>query len=280
MRKVVISACMLAAFGAQHAFAQQVQVFSEGKPVAMADAANAGRARIKDERRARRPLAERPDALAIAKAHAAAVLRCGMDETVYPPDKAPTPEELAYFAGHHSYLPLAGSKDIMVMGEYLRGEVVVDPDSMTVQTPQCPAGVAAMYWSASANRVLFTTQPVIKMDFPGGSRLLWTATYGKLQDIWHYQPGADGRRFHKLISLPNEKVTDMFVPDSGDAVWVLSYTEKPAWRAPRTWLRAVRGKRAREMDIVLRQIDGKGSVVSTVAVATGVLNGHAHFVRQ
>jgi hypothetical protein len=280
MLKTMISAGMLALLGAQDTFAQHVQVFSDGKPVAVADAANAGRARIKDERRARRPLAERPDALAIAKAHAAAVLRCGLDESKYPPEQAPTPEELAYFAGHNSYLPVAGSRDIMVVGEYLRGKVVVDPDSLTVHTPQCPAGVAAMYWSASGNHVVFTTQPVTQMAFPGGSRLLWTATYGKMQDIWHYQPGADGKRFHKLVSLPNEKVTDMFVPDSGDALWVLSYTEQSAWRAPRTWLRAIRGKPARQRNIVLRQIDGKGNVISMIPVASGVLNGHAHFVRQ
>ncbi|QYF93359.1 hypothetical protein KY495_22245 [Massilia sp. PAMC28688] len=262
------------------ACAQQVQVYADGKPVAVADAANAGRAPIKDERRARRPLAERPDAQTIAKAHAAAVLRCGLDESAYPPEVAPTPQELAYFVGHNSYLPVTGTGDIMVMGEYLRGKVVVDPSSMTVQTPQCPAGVAAMYWSASARRVLFTTQPVTGMAFPGGSRLLWTASYGKMQDIWQYNAGAQGPRFHKLLSLPNEKVSDMFVPDSGEVVWVLSHTTRSAWRAPRTWLRALRGKPAREMDIVLRQIDGQGRVLSVVPVASGVLNGYAHFVRE
>ncbi|UUZ54775.1 hypothetical protein LP419_01655 [Massilia sp. H-1] len=46
---------------------------------------NAARPRAPDERKTRRPLMERPDALGIASAHAAAFLHCGLDESHYPP---------------------------------------------------------------------------------------------------------------------------------------------------------------------------------------------------
>lgn len=259
--------------------AQQVQVFSEGKAVAVADSANAGRPRIPDEHKGRRPLAQRPDALAIARAHGAATVRCGLDEAPYPPEHTPTPEELAYAGSHSSYLPVANSQAILLIGEYQRGKALIEPEPLTVHTPQCPAGVGAMYWSASAARVMFATQRVNAVSFHG-SRALWTAKYASAQDVWQVRSGPDGPRFHKLISLPNEKVVDMYVPDNSDAVWLLSQTEKLDLRKPRHWLRAASGSPARKMDIFLRQVDAAGTVVTTIPVASGVATGFAHFIRE
>lgn len=260
--------------------AQQVQVFSEGQPVAQADPANASRARIKDERRARRPLNERPDALAIAKAHAAAMLKCGLDETGYPAEQLPGPQELAYSAAHTSYLPVAGSKDLILLGEYLRGKAVFDPERLVVHTPQCPAGVGSMYWSATGKRVLFATQPVTHIHFPGGSRALWTARFAKTQDIWQYVAGHEGKPFIKTVTLPNEKVIDMYVPDEGETVWVLSQSEKLDLRTAASWLRAAGGTPVKKMDIILRQLDAHGKEVTRISVATGVRTGFAHFIRE
>lgn len=267
------------ALSASAAQAQQVQVFSDGKAVPLADSANASRPRIPDEHKGQRPLAERPDAAAIAKAHAAAIVRCGLNEKGYPPEHAPSPEELAYFARQSSYLPIANSKDILLVGEYLRGKAVIEPDPLKVHTPQCPAGVGAMYWSPGAARVMFATQAVTAVNFHG-SRALWTAKYAKVQDVWQYRGGQNGQRFHKLISLPNEKVVDMYVPDNSDTVWLLSQTEKLDLRKPRHWLRAASGSPARKMDILLRQVDASGKVVTTIPVASGVATGFAHFIRE
>lgn len=277
MTKTMVQCGLLMLLCVPAAQAQQVQVISEGKPVALADAGNASRARISDERRGRRPLAERPDALAIAKAHAAAMLKCGLEEGKYPRDHPPTPEELAYFAAHTTYLPVAGSKDILLLGEFLRGKAVVDAEHV-VHTPQCPAGVGAMYWSAAGTRILFATQPVTQIDFPGGDRALWTARFARTQDIWQYDSGP--KRFHKLLTLPGEKVIDMYVPDSGDSIWVLSQTEKLDLRTPRSWLRAASGAPNKKMDITLRQIDAAGKVVAAIQVASGVPTGFANFIRE
>ena len=278
MTKAMVQWGLLIMLNVPAAQAQQVQVISEGKPVALADAGNASRARIKDERRGRHRLAERPDALAIASAHAAAMLKCGLDEAKYPPEHPPTPEELAYFAAHTTYLPVAGSKDILLIGEFLRGKAVLDVEHIAVHTPQCPAGVGAMYWSAAGARILFATQAVTQINFPGGSRALWAARFARSQDIWQYDSGS--RRFHKLLTLPNEKVIDMYVPDSGAAVWVLSQTEKLDLRTPRSWLRAASGAPGKKMDITLRQVDAAGKVVSIIEVAAGVPTGFAHFIRE
>src|SRR2546430_1355916 len=78
--------------------AQEVQVFSGGKPYAISEEINAAFAPARDERKARRPLDERHDAAAIAAAHAAAFLHCGLDESKYPPDKAAGPEGINYFS--------------------------------------------------------------------------------------------------------------------------------------------------------------------------------------
>lgn len=258
--------------------AQQVQVFSEGRPVAVADAANTARARIKDERKARRPLAERPDAIAIAKAHATSMLRCGLDESKYPPDRIPSPQESAYAAAHASYIPVPNTTLLLLMDEYQRGKAIVDTEPLAILTPQCPAGVGAMYWSADGAQVAFATQPVTGMEFPGGSRALWAASFAKVQDVWHYDSG--GKRFHKVISLPKEKVVDIHVPEAGGAVWILSQVEKLDLRTPRTWLRAASGTPARKMTIVLRQVDLKGNVIAKVTVADGVSAGFAQFLRQ
>lgn len=261
------------------AWAQQVQVFSDGKPIPVADAANASRARIPDEHAGRRPLAERPDAQAIARAHALAVVRCGLDESRYPAEQAPTPEELAYVAAQGSYLPLPGGKEIIFIGEYLRGKAVVDPEHLAVHTPQCPAGVAAMFWSHDTSRIMFATQAVTGMQFHG-SRLLWTARFAPAQDVWVYAPGHEGKHFRKLISLPKEKVVDIYLPDGSDQAWILSQTDKIDLRTPRAWLRAASGTPTRKMDILLRQVDARGQIVSTVTVAQGVANGLAQFIRE
>lgn len=279
MLNILVRGALCAALAMQCAQAQQVQVFSGGKAVPVADSGNASRPRIPDEHTGRRPLAERPDATAIAKAHATSTVRCGLDEKNYPAEQAPSPEELAYFGSHTSYMPVVNSKDILLIGQYLRGQAVIEPEPLKVHTPQCPAGVGAMYWSVGATRVMFATQPVSAVNFHG-SRALWSAKFGKVQDVWQYRSGAAGQRFHKLISLPNEKVVDMFVPVEGDSVWLLSQTEKLDLRHPRTWLKAVSGTPARQMDIILRQVDGSGAVVTTIPVASGVATGFAHFIRE
>lgn len=277
MQSMIVRSAVLLALGVCAAQAQQVQVYSEGKPVAVADPGNAARARIRDERKSRRPLAERPDAVAIAGAHSAATVRCGLDESKYPAERAASPQESAYVAGHSSYLPVPGSAHILLMDEYQRGKAIVDPGKLAVITPQCPAGVGAMYWSHDHARILFATQPVTSIDFPGGRRAMWTARFAKVQDVWVFE---EGQRFRKLITLPKEKVVDIYVPDGGGAVWVLSQVEKLDLRTPRAWMRAASGTPARKVDVVLRQVGMDGKVIATIPVARGVATGFAQFIRD
>lgn len=278
LRRGAVLALLL---GAAAASAQEVHVFSDGKPVAVLDeAANELRGRPRDERKGRKPLSERPDAAAIATAHAAAFLRCGLNETKYPPDKPATPEEIAYFVKEGGYIPIAGTHRIILLGEYARGKAIVDLDKHKILTPQCPAGVRTLFWSFSTDRVAFATQEVSAINFYGDSRSLWTAKFKPAQDIWYYDSVHPEGGFHKLMSLPDEKVLDMILPDKGDHVWVLSESERTDLRDPRKWLRAAAGTPATKMDITLRKVDLKGSVLETIEVARAVAAGAAHFVRE
>ena len=258
--------------------AQQVQVFSEGKPVAMADQGNTARARGHNEREARRPLGDRAEGPAIASAHAAAFVRCGLDEANYPPEKAMTPEERDYFVKNASYIPIAGTSKIILIGEFSRGKAVVDVDKLALLTPQCPAGVRSLFWSHDTSRIIFATQQVEKINFHGNSRALWTATFKEPQDIWYGDSAQPA--FRKLMSLPKERVLDVMLPDKADHVFVLSHTEKMDLRNPKKMLQAVSGTPARKMDIFLRKVDLQGKTVETITVAKDVAAGSAQFVRD
>lgn len=260
------------------AAAQQVHVFSDGKPYAEVDAGNAARPRAPDERKARRPLSDRPDALGIASAHAAAFLHCGLDESHYPPADTPAREQLDYFVNAASYVPVPGTAKIIVLGEFERGKAVVD--GLTVLTPQCPAGVRTMFWSHNAGRIVFATQHVDQMTFHGDSRALWTARYHPAQDLFLMEPAHPEPAMRKFMSLPDEKVLDLLVPDSGDALWILSGREKIDLRSPKKWWRAIGRDPARKMDIFLRKVDLHGKTLEQVTVATGVAAGAALFVRE
>lgn len=260
--------------------AQQVHVFSDGKPFLEVDAANAARARAPDERKARHPLKERADAVAIAGAHASAFLRCGLDEAGYPPEKPPVPEELDYFVKDATFVPVAGSNKIIVIGEYGRGKALVDTDKHAIVTPQCPAGVRTIFWSPGAARVVFATQHVNKIEFHGPSRALWTAKFNPAQDLHILDTEHAEAGMHKLMSLPDEKVLDILLPDKADYLWVLSHNEKMDLRSPRKWVRALSRDPARKMDIFLRKVDLHGKTVEVVRVAKGVANGSAQFVRE
>ena len=276
MNRLGIAALLLnMAAGAQ---AQQVQVFSEGKPVATADQGNAARARGHNEREARRPLGDRPEGPAVAAAHAAAFVRCGLDEANYPPEKAMTPEERDYFVRNASYIPVAGTSKIILIGEFSRGKAVLDLANMAVLTPQCPAGVRSLFWSHDTGRIMFATQQVEKINFHGDSRALWTATFKEPQDVWYSDNAHPG--FRKLMSLPKERVLDIMLPDKADHVFVLSHTEKMDLRNPKKMLQALSGAPAKKMDIVLRKVDLQGKTVETIIVAKDVATGSAHFVRD
>lgn len=273
--------CLLLSLCASWSMAQEVHVFSGGRPVAVVgSAANEQRGRPPDERRARRPLGERPEAEAIAAAHTAAFLRCGLDESTYPPDKPHAPEEIAYFIKNAGYLPIAGTSKIILVGEYGRGKAIVDLEHQNkILTPQCPAGVRTMFWSPGAGRVAFATQEVAAIRFHGDSRALWTGKFEKIQDIHYVDSAHPEAGFIKLMSLPNEKVLDMILPDKAEHMWVLSQSEKIDLRNPRTWLRALGGNPPKKMDIILRKVDLKGHVIETHRIATSVADGTAHFPR-
>lgn len=262
--------------------AQEVHVFSNGKPVAVLDQdANELRGRPRDERKARKPLAERPEAAAIAAAHAAAFLRCGLNESKYPPDKPHAPEEIAYFVKDAGYIPIAGTGRMILVGEYGRGKAIVDTEHRNkILTPQCPAGVRTMFWSFSTDKVAFATQEVSAINFHGDSRLMWTAKFKPAQDIYYMDSARPEAGFVKLMSLPNEKVLDMILPDKADHVWVLSQTERMDLRDPRKWLKAVSGAPATKMDITLRKVDLKGNALETHEIARAVAGGAAHFMRE
>ncbi len=277
--KVLAAACAIVC--ALPAHAQEVRVFSDGKAVPVVDQlANEHRGHPRDERRARRPLKERPDAGVIAAAHAAAFLRCGLDESKYPPYKAASPEELNYFARDATYIPIAGTHKAILLGEYARGKAIVDLDKHKIITPQCPAGVRTMFWSFGAERVVFATQQVSKIDFHGASRALWTAKFRPEQDIHYFDSAHPDAGFKKVMSLPDEKVLDILVPDKGDHLWVLSQSERMDLRDPRKWLRAASGTPAVKMDVTLRKVDLQGQTLEQVDIARAVPAGTAHFVRE
>lgn len=260
------------------AHAQQVQVFSEGKPLAMVDEGNGTRLRVHDARESRRPLGDRPEGPAIAAAHAAAFVRCGLDDIATAADKPIGPEERDYFVKNASYIPVKGSNKIILIGEFSRGKAIVDLDRLAVITPQCPAGVRSLFWSHDTERFLFATQQVERIDFHGDSRALWTGKFGEPQDLWYGDSAHPG--FRKLMSLPKERVLDVMLPDKADHVWVLSQTEKMDLRHPRKWLQAITGAPARKMDIVLRKVDLQGKTLETIPVAQSVAAGSAHFIRE
>lgn len=276
--KAIRMAALLLMTAAALAQAQQVQVFSEGKPVAMADQGNATRVRGHNEGAARKPLGDRPEGPAIAAAHAAAFVRCGLDEALYPAEKAITPEQRDYFVKNASYVPVAGTNRIILIGEFSRGKAIVDLDKIAVLTPQCPAGVRSLFWSHDTSRMIFATQQVDKINFHGNSRALWTATFKEPQDVW-YGDGAH-REFRKLISLPKERVLDVMLPDKADYLFLLSHTEKIDLRNPKRMWQAVSGTPAKKMDILLRKVDLQGKILETIIVAKGVATGSAQFVRD
>jgi hypothetical protein len=278
-RKAVCAGLLLwcAGIGAS---AQQVHVFSDGKPFPDVDAGNAARPRAPDERKARRPLSERPDALGIASAHAAAFLHCGLDESHYPPEQTPAREQLDYFVNAGSYVPIPGTGKIIVLGEFERGKAVLDSANFAVLTPQCPAGVRTMFWSHNAGRVVFATQHVDKMDFHGNSRALWTARYHPAQDLFLMEAAHPEAAMRQFMRLPDEKVLDVLVPDSGEALWILSASEKLDLRSPKKWWRAISRDPARKMTILLRKVDLQGKTIEQTTVATGVAAGAAVFVRE
>lgn len=273
-------ACAAALALGAPAQAQEVHVFSDGKPFAAVDAGNAARGRVKDERKARHRLGERPDAAAIAAAHAAAFLRCGLDESKYPADKPATAGEIDYFVRDATYLPVAGTSKIILLGEYERGKAMIDLDQHAVITPQCPAGVRTMFWSHDTSRVAFATQQVQGVDFHGASRALWTARFDKAQDLYYFDSAHPDAGLRKLMALPSEKVLDMLLPDKAAHVLVLSQRESRDLRSPRKWWRALTGSPATKIDVVLRKVDLQGRTLETVTVATSVASGAAHFVRE
>lgn len=278
-RRALCAAAVI--FGcASAASAQQVHVFSDGKPYLDVDAGNAARPRAPDERKTRRPLAERPDALGIASAHAAAFLHCQLDETHYPPAQVPVREELDYFVKSASYVPMPDSGKLILLGEFDRGKAVVDTANFAIVTPQCPAGVRTVFWSPGAGRIVFATQHVNRIEFHGDSRALWTARHDPAQDLFLIDGAQPEAAMRKMMSLPAEKVLDVLVPDSGEHLWVLSGSEKIDLRSPKKWWRALSRDPARKMDIVLRKVDLQGKTIEQITVATGVAAGAALFVRE
>lgn len=269
---------LLMTLAAGGACAQQVQVFSEGKPVATVDTGNGTRLRGHDERAARKPLAERPEGAAIAAAHAAAFVRCGFNEKNYPAEKPITPEQRDYFVNNASYIPVAGTNKVILIGEFSRGKAIVELDKVAVLTPQCPAGVRSLFWSHDTARVIFATQQVEGIEFHGDSRAMWTAKFSEPQDLWYSDTAQPA--FRKLMSLPKERVMDVMLPDKADHVWVLSHAEKMDLRNPGKWMKAISGTPAKKMDILLRKVDLEGKTLETITVAKGVAAGSAHFVRE
>jgi hypothetical protein len=279
MRAFVCTAALMM-LGAAPARSQEVQVFSEGKPFAISEEINAAFAPARDERKARRPLSERRDALTIAAAHAAAFLHCGLNESKYPADKPAGPEELNYFAKDATYIPIAGTRKVILLGEYVRGKAIVDLDKHKVLTPQCPAGVRTMFWSYSTDRVVFATQAVTGISFHGDSRSLWTAKFNEAQDLYYYDSAHGAGGFRKLMSLPDERVMDVLLPDNTDHMWVLSQSERVDLRSPRKLMNAASGTPSIKRDFTLRKVDLKGHVLETVEVARSVPDGTAHFARE
>ncbi|SHG98877.1 hypothetical protein [Massilia sp. CF038] len=277
MRK--FGAALLCAAAAS-ASAQQVHVFSDGKPYLEVDAGNASRSRAPDERKAQLPLEARPDASAIAAAHAAAFLACGLDESKYPAEQAPLKEQLDYFVKTATFVPVPGSSKLILIGEFGRGKAVVDTAPLRVITPQCPAGMRTLFWSPGAKRVVYATQHVDKIAFHGDSRAMWSADYGPAQDLYLVDGADTDAPLHKLLRLPDEKVLDVLVPDSGATLWVLSASDKLDLRSPRKWWRALVREPVRKMDIVLRQVDLHGKTLEQITVASGVAAGAAQFVRE
>ena len=269
---------VLLALAASGLHAQQVQVFSEGKPVATVDEGNGTRLRAHDERESRKPLGDRAEGPAIAAAHAAAFVHCGLNEAGWPAEKAITPEERDYFVRNSSYIPVKGGNKIILIGEFSRGKAIVDLDKLAVVTPQCPAGVRSLFWSHDTDRIMFATQQVERIQFHGDSRALWTATFKEPQDIWYSDSAHPA--FRKLMSLPKERVLDIMLPDKADHVWVLSYIEKLDLRNASKWMKAVSGTPAKKMDILLRKVDLQGKTLDTITVAKGVATGSAQFVRE
>ena len=276
MRPIVAALTLTLVAGG--ASAQQVQVFSDGKPLATVDEGNGTRLRAHDERASRKPLGDRPEATAIATAHAAAFVRCALNETAYPAEKPISPEERDYFVKNASYIPIKGTNRIILIGEYSRGKAVVDLDKVAVLTPQCLAGVRSLYWSHDTDRIIFATQEVEKIDFHGDTRALWTAKFKEPQDVWYSDSTHPG--FRKLMSLPKERVLDVMLPDKADHIFVLSHIEKMDLRSPRKIMQAVSGTPAKKVNILLRKVDLQGKTLETITVATGVANGSAQFVRQ
>jgi hypothetical protein len=277
--RALACAALAQTLGAMPARAQEVQVFSDGRPFAISDEINARFAPARDERKARRHLDERRDAAAIASAHNAAFLHCGLDESKYPPDHQSGAEGIHYFAKDATYIPIAGTRKIILLGEYARGKAIVDLDKHSVLTPQCPAGVRTMFWSYSTDRIVFATQAVTGITFHG-SRSLWTARFNEAQDLHYFDSTHPAGGFRKVMSLPDEKVVDILLPDNTDHMWVLSQAERMDLRNPRKLLRAISGAPATKMDFTLRKVDFKGNVLETVDVARSVPDGTAHFARE
>ena len=272
----IMAALLLALAASAHA--QQVQVFSEGKPVATVDEGNGTRLRAHDERESRKPLGDRDEGPAIAAAHAAAFVRCGLNEAGWPAEKPITPEQREYFVKNSSYIPVKGSNKIILIGEFSRGKAIVDLDKLAVLTPQCPAGVRSLFWSHDTDRIMFATQQVERIEFHGDSRALWTAKFKEPQDIWYSDSAHPA--FRKLMSLPKERVLDIMLPDKADHVWVLSYVEKLDLRNASKWMKAASGAPAKKMDILLRKVDLQGKTLDTITVAKGVATGSAQFMRE
>lgn len=264
-------ACAAALLGALPVQAQEVHVFSQGQPYAINDEINAAFAPARDERKARRPLGDRNDAGAIAAAHAAAFLRCGGGAK----HAAGVLDEQNTLLNDASYIPIAGTHKLILLGEFARGKAIIDLDRHTVLTPQCPAGVRAVFWSYSTSRVVFATQAVTGISYYGANNALWTAKFNDAQDVYYFD-SKHGNGFRKLISLPNEKVLDVLLPDNTDQLWVLSESVSTGLSKQRE----AAGTPASRMDFYLRKMNTSGAVLDTLEVARAVPDGSAQFARE
>ncbi|MFL6656975.1 MAG: hypothetical protein ACJ8GW_02785 [Massilia sp.] len=275
-----LGAALLSAFAAIPALGQEVQVLSHGAPYAISDEINASFAPARDERKSKRPLSARSDASTIANAYLDAFLRCGVNEANYPSNQAPGAAEAETVIENGTYIPIAGTHKLLLLGEFMRGKAIYDIDKRKVLTPQCPAGVRSMYWSYSTDRAAFAVQAVTGVSFAGDARSLWTARLGDGQDIYFINTRAQGAKFRKVFSLPDEKVLDVLLPDNTDHFWVLSQSERISLPNPNRLVHAAAGAQTPTIDINLRKVDLKGNVLETTEVARAVPEGTAHFVRE
>jgi len=232
---------------------------------------------IPDELVLARPLGSMPEAGRVGSAYWSSFHQCGVNDEQQV--VAITSDSLVDGIVNASQaVPLVGKNALLVVGQFRKSGAIIGLDDFKVYTPQCPAGIAALFWSYPATRILAVAKQVKRVKIHGASPA-WETETGTDQSIYYYDVSGDFG-FRKLLSLSDEVVMDAYVAADKDEILILTKSERRNLLNPPNWLPALAGHPPTKSDIIIRRLGRDGAVLSKAIIEKSVQNGSAGFYRQ